>query len=279
MPPMDLKDWWLAAAAATSIVAPLAEGAALTGDRVGVISAARPTIRSVSGDRVMYVGNDILFGERLATDASGALHILFMDQSSITLGPNSAVTIDQFVFHPDKQEGQVKVNLLKGVLRVVGGFVSKFSDTRVVTSNGTIGIRGGITIVEAEEDQTQAIFLFGQQMQVTSMDGQHTQSVTRPGFGVISGAGGVSDPIRIPVGQLSGLLNRFESRIDLASEGEIFTPRGKLISTEDRPSGFESPEISLAQDRLDSVLDDINARDPTSSLRELLGIVVNPIQS
>lgn len=279
MPPMDIKDWWLAAAAATSMMAQLTEAAALSGDRIGVVTAARPTIKSVSGDRVVYVGNDVLFGERLSTDASGALHILFMDQSSITLGPNTELTIDQFVFHPEKQEGQIKVNLLKGVLRVVGGLISKFNDTRVVTNNGVIGVRGGITIAEANEEQTQAIFLFGQQMQLTSKDGLKSQTVNRPGFGIISGSAGLSEPIRVPVSQFSGLLNRFESPANLASEGEVLTPLGQLLSTEDRPTGGNTPATSLALDRLDKVLNDINARDPASSLRELLGTGVNPIQS
>jgi hypothetical protein len=279
MPPMDLKDWWLAAVAATSIVSPLTEAATQVGDRVGVVTAARQSIKSVSGDRVMYVGNDVQYGERLATDGSGALHILFMDQSSITLGPNSAMTIDQFVFHPEKQEGQIKVNLLKGALRVVGGLVSKFSDTQVVTGNGTIGIRGGITIAEASEDQTLAIFLFGQHMQMTPMDGRKPRIVTRPGFGVISKPDGLSDPIRIQVAQFSELLARFESRINLATEGEILTPLGQLVSTEGQPLGVDTPGKTLASDRLDQALKDINARDPEKSVQELLGETVNPIQS
>lgn len=279
MPPMDLKDWWLAAVAATSIVSPLTEAATQIGDRVGVVTAARQGIRSVSGDRVMYVGNNVQYGERLATDSSGALHILFMDQSSMTLGPNSAMTIDQFVFHPEKQEGQIKVNLLKGALRVVGGLVSKFSDTQVVTGNGTIGIRGGITIAEASEDQTLAIFLFGQHMQMASASGQKPRVVTRPGFGVIGKARGLSDPIRIEVAQFSELLARFESRINLATEGEILTPLGHLVSTEGQPLGVDTPGKTLALDRLDQALRDINARDPEKSVQELLGETVNPIQS
>ncbi len=279
MPPMDLKDWWLAAAAATSIVSPLAGAAIPSGERVGVVTAARPTIKSVSGDRVVYIGNDILFGERLATDGTGAIHILFMDQSSITLGPNSAVTIDEFSFHPEKQEGRITVNLLKGVLRVVGGMVSKYSDTRVITNNGTLGIRGGITIAEAREDQTRGIFLFGQQMQMTSVDGQSTQTVTRPGFGIISRPSGLSDPLRIPVAEFAGLLERFESRASVTSDGEIFTTRGQLVSTGDRPSGIDTPRTTLAVDRLDKALNDINSRDPTRALREMLGSGVAPIQS
>ena len=172
MPPMDLKDWWLAAAAATSVASSHVYGMPQAGERVGVATAARQNIRSLSADRVVYVGNDIAFGERLETDSKGALHILFRDQSSITLGPNSSLTINELVYDPDRKQGHLKVNLLKGVARVVGGAISKYSDTRVVTNNATIGIRGGITIVDARERETRGVFLFGRHMEMTSLDGQ-----------------------------------------------------------------------------------------------------------
>lgn len=279
MSPINLKEWWLAAAAATSVISPLTHAAVQTGDRVGVVTAARPGINSAPADQVVYVGNDVLFGERFTTDKSGAVHILFMDQSSITLGPNSTMTIDEFSFHPKKQEGRITVSLLKGVLRVVGGLVSKYSDTRVITNNGTIGIRGGITLAEASEEETRGIFLFGQHMSVTSVDGLMTRTVTRPGFGVISAPSGLSEPLRIPAIELASLLERFESRASISSDGEVFMPGGQLVSTKDRPSGTDTPGNTLAVDRLDKVIDDINARDPGNSLRELTGLGVTPIQS
>lgn len=289
MPPMDPKDWWFAAVAATSMVTPLAEAANQPGDRVGVVTAVRPTIRSTSGNRVMYVGNDVLFGERLATDGSGVIHILFMDQSSITLGPNTEITIDQFVFHPDRQQGsaaanlQIKeerpdgiaVNLVKGFLRVVGGMISKRSPTRVTTSTSTIGIRGGITLVEARDGHTRGIFLFGQEMQMSSGDGQHTRSVTRPGFGLTGRQGGVDEPVRIPMAEFTGLLGHFENRPGGALPGA----RGALLSTNDRPSGAASPRTGLAVDRLDNAVLDINTGDPRSALHGLLGTGDAPVQS
>lgn len=270
MPPMDVKDWWLAAAAATSVVALPSDAVTQAGERVGVVMAARPTIKSVSHDRVLYVGNDIQFGERLATDASGALHILFMDQSSITLGPNTAMTIDKFVFDPEKKAGHIEVSLLKGALRVVGGLISKFDDTQVKTANGTIGIRGGITIAQADENKTLGVFLFGQHMQFTGAKGS-PQKVTRPGFGILGGPDGAAAPFRIPGKQYADLLALFESRINPKSEGQIFTPRGHLVSTEDRPSGTDTPDVSLAHDRIDHALLGITTRDADASLSKVLG--------
>lgn len=276
---MNLKEWWLAAAAVTSAVSPLTHAAVQSGERVGVVAATRTSVKSIPADKVVYVGNDVLFGERFTTDKSGAIHILFMDQSSITLGPNSTMTIDEYSFHPERQEGQITVSLLKGALRVVGGLITKYSDTRIVTNNGTIGIRGGITLAEAQAEETRGIFLFGQHMTMTSVDQREVRTVTRQGYGIISTPSGLSDPLRIPSMELAGLIERFESRVSTKSDDEVFTPAGHLVSTVDRPSGTNTPGNTLSVDRLDKVIDDINASVPESLVRGLLGLGSTPVQS
>lgn len=275
MPPLDFKDWWLAAATATSLLSTPTGAAVVTGDRVGVATTARPGVRSISGEHVVYAGNDIFHGERLETDGTGALHILFMDQSSLTLGPNSAITIDEYLFRPERGEGSLQVRLLKGFLRVVGGLLSKHTDTRVQTRLSTIGIRGGITIVEADDTQTRSTFLFGQHMQVTAPSGQTAELVTRPGFSVVSSPAGLSAPMRVPVEEFVALLGRFESRFSAPAGGQAFMPRGRLISTQEgRDMGLSAPNRTLAPDRLDKVLDDLNNVDTPTSLNR----VFNPLQ-
>ena len=279
MPPLEFREWWLAAAAATSILTMPAQAVPSVGDRVGVATAARPTTRSVGGDRIIYAGNDIAFGEQLRTDDSGALHILFMDQSSITVGPNSAITIDQYVYHPESKDGGMRVTLLKGLVRVVGGALSKYSDTHITTNNSTIGIRGGITIVETDEDLTQGIFLFGEHMLVTTLDGKMEEKVIRPGYSLTIDSDGLGKPKHIPVEVFASLLGRFESRFSSISTGEVFTPEGKLISTEDRLEGADSPQNSLATDRLGTALENVNSIDPEANVRNVLGTAGYTIQS
>lgn len=279
MPPMDIKDWWLAAAAATSMATPLANAATQAGEQVGVVTAIQPGVQSSAADRVIYIGNNIVFGERLKTDATGVIHILFMDQSSMTLGPNSEVIIDEFSFHPEKQQGNIAVNLVKGALRVVGGFVSKFSATKVRTTNATIGIRGGITLVEAEPEFTRGVFLFGQHMEFSPADGSQTQTVVRPGFSLTARQNTLEAPVRFSPAQMSQLLNHFEARQTTQATAPLPTPGGGLISTNDRPSALNNPGTAVAQDRVQRVSVEVDQKTPASSLRGLLGSNTTEIQS
>lgn len=281
-PPSDIQDWWLAAAAAaaTGMLAPVASAATPISGQVGISSAVRPGVLSVSNERVVYIGNAVAFGERFRTDSTGVIHILFMDRSSMTLGPNSELVIDEFVFQPEAQRGNIAVNLLKGSLRAVGGFVSKFitpqgrSAAQIRTPTATIGIRGGITLVEAQADSSRCVFLFGEHMQVSSPSGELLQTVTRPGFGVTTTLTGTTDPVRVPQPDMANWVNQFESRQTTPPSAP-----GNLISTNDRPNGLASPNMSLAPDRLNYLITDVNTHNPAPTLRDLLGSAPVQVQS
>jgi hypothetical protein len=76
---------------------------AMADERVGVNSAVNPagTGTPPSGSpRQLMIGQDVIFKERVNTEAAGQTQILFLDQSSMSVGPNSDLTIDEFVYDP-----------------------------------------------------------------------------------------------------------------------------------------------------------------------------------
>ncbi|MEI8157843.1 MAG: FecR domain-containing protein [Burkholderiales bacterium] len=282
MPPMDINDWWLAAAAAaaTGFVAPSATAATEVGKQVGVVTSVRAGVVSATNERVVYIGNSVAFGERFKTDSTGIIHMLFMDQSSMTLGPNSELIIDEFAFHPEERRGNIAVNLIKGSLRVVGGFISKLTSPKgtnsalVRTATATIGIRGGISIVETQPDQTQGTFLFGEHMDVLSADGQTGPRVTRPGFSVIANRSGMGIPFRFSPVDMANFVSQFENH-----QASRSTSGGNLISTNDRPRALNSPDSSIAPNRVQQVSTEIRNQTPGNSLRKLTGSDSTQVQS
>ena len=62
--------------------------------------------------------------EKIETSASGNVQVLFVDKTTLNIGPNSSLVIDRFVYDPKAGTGQVALSLGKGVLRVVGGFAT-----------------------------------------------------------------------------------------------------------------------------------------------------------
>ncbi len=282
MPPMDINEWWLAAAAAaaTGIVPASATAATEIGAQVGVVTSVRAGVVSAANERVVYIGNAVAFGERFRTDSTGIIHILFMDQSSMTLGPNSELVIDQFSFQPKEQRGNIAVNLIRGSLRVVGGFISKLTSPKgtnsalIRTATATIGIRGGISVIDAQPGQTQGTFLFGEHMDVLPPNEQGGTRVTRPGFSVVADGNGIGTPFRLPATDMAALTGRFENR-----QGNRSSSGASLISTSDRPGGLNAPGTSIAPNRVQQVSTDIQNQTPSNSLRTVMGSDSTQVQS
>jgi len=183
--------------------------------RAGVAAAvntnASGTIESAT--RTLFIGNDVFRDEHISTDANGRAQLLFLDQSAITVGPNAQVVIDRFVYDPKTRLGTLSVQASQGLLRFVGGDLSKQQDVVVRTPTMLIGIRGGISLINVDQNGgTQAIFMFGNQLTATATQGGQAVVINRPGFGVTSAPGQpLSAPERVSATQISALLGQLEA--------------------------------------------------------------------
>jgi hypothetical protein len=58
------------------------------------------------------LGQDIVFNERVTTGAEGQTQVLFVDQSTLSVGPNTDMVINEFVFDPTRGTGKLAANFL-----------------------------------------------------------------------------------------------------------------------------------------------------------------------
>lgn len=185
--------------------------------KVGVAAAINPAAEGQSPDtgpvRTLYVGSDVMYKERIVTSADGQAQLLFLDQSAMTVAPNSELVIDEFVYDPNKNTAKLAATMAKGLLRFVGGRASKDQDVTITTPTAVIGIRGGVALINVGRGgNTTATFLFGRHMSVTS--GGQTQLVTRPGFSVQTTTANTapSAPIKATANQISGAFASLEGK-------------------------------------------------------------------
>lgn len=180
--------------------------------KVGVTSAAEgdPRGRPPSeAERVLRVGVDVQANEVITTDANDRAHLMFLDGTSLSVGPNAQLTIDKFVYDPATKTGDLAINASKGVFRLVGGKISKTNAISVTTPSSTIGIRGGISIFNVDQKETTSIFVFGISMTVGA--GGKLEIVTRPGFQVTTLFGTLPGlAVAVPPGAMSGFLAKLE---------------------------------------------------------------------
>jgi hypothetical protein len=79
-------------------------------EKVGVAAAVNPdAFSSLSGtpNKQLNIGKSIFYNERINTTNSGLVQVLLVDGSTFTVGPNSNLVIDRFVYDPRKKTGEL----------------------------------------------------------------------------------------------------------------------------------------------------------------------------
>ena len=198
----------LRVAAGLALLAAAAPGSAAA-QTVGTAAAVNPQVQG--GERVLQVGSSIIFRERVSTSANGSTQVIFVDKTTLSIGPNSNILIDEFVYNPDAGTGRMTVTLTKGAMRMVGGNVSHTQGATIKTPLATIGVRGGVATVKHDAKGTRAISHFGTLL-VTS--GGATETITRPGYGVSVAAAGAapSAPAPVPQAEIAALTQQLTSQ-------------------------------------------------------------------
>jgi FecR protein len=115
---------------------------------VGTASAVNPA--ATANLRTISIGSSIEHKERIRTTSAGSVQLLFVDKTSMTIGPNSDLVIDEYVYDPNAGTGRLAATLGKGALRFVGGQVSHTGDAEIKTANSVIGIRGGVALITSD---------------------------------------------------------------------------------------------------------------------------------
>jgi len=143
-------------------------------DKVGVAAAVEPdAFSSLSGtpNKQLNIGKSIFYNERINTTASGLVQVLLVDGSTFTVGPNSDLVIDKFVYDPNKKSGALVATFSKGTMRFIGGKLSKNEGgVKVNTPAGALAIRGGMFQAQLSGRRGIFSFLYGDYLRL----GNHT---------------------------------------------------------------------------------------------------------
>jgi len=114
-------------------------------EKVGVAAAVNPDAFSSLSGTPNNIGKSIFYNERINTTNSGLVQVLLVDGSTFTVGPNSNLVIDRFVYDPRKKTGELVATFSKGTMRFIGGKLSKNEGgVTVNTPSGALAIRGGM---------------------------------------------------------------------------------------------------------------------------------------
>ena len=174
------------------LVLALSKSYAFSKDFIGVISAGIGEIINQDNEK-LSTGSKIYFGDTIIVREKSSAQILLLDETALTVGEKSELTIDDFVYDPNTKVGKIVSNIKVGTVRIITGEISKQNpdNLEVKVPTGSVGARGTEFAVVTESDEKSTVVLLGPGKKnslgmipgiLTVSDGFNSVNITTPGF-------------------------------------------------------------------------------------------------
>lgn len=118
---------------------------------VVLVSTGEVYLRSEGGVRQVSSGDPVYQGEELVTGADGSIEVRFADDSLLSQGGDSIISLDDFVYsETDSFSSELFFKMGHGTFRMVTGKIAETNPERFKLGSplATMGIRGTITVHE-----------------------------------------------------------------------------------------------------------------------------------
>jgi hypothetical protein len=143
---------------------------------VGSAQKLQPAAGARDGakDRVLEVGAAVHRDEQLWTGKGGRLEIALADGSTVNLGENARMTLDDFVL-PQDGNAALLIRSVSGALRFAGGAIDKAKPgaVKIVTPVATMVVRG-TDFFAGPIDGAYGVFVFSGEVTVANSAGSVT---------------------------------------------------------------------------------------------------------
>jgi hypothetical protein len=110
-----------------------------------------------SGQRVKaQAGTSVLLGSQLKTAKASSMGVTFKDNTLMSFGPDTELTVEEYLFAPAKVQYKLGARMDKGSLNYLSGVIAKLKPEAVTvkTPTGTIGVRGTQFLVTVQAPAT-----------------------------------------------------------------------------------------------------------------------------
>jgi len=128
---------------------------------VGIVGAISGTVKTET--RTLKAGDKIYLNETIYAGAGSGTQLLLLDQSTFTIGADSEVLMDTFIYDPKTNDGKIVATVKEGSLKVISGLISKKDpdSLTVKVPEGTLGSRGTEfqTIVSRKNKRTDTLLI------------------------------------------------------------------------------------------------------------------------
>ena len=110
---------------------------------VGAVDKVQASVeaRQAGRTRALAVNSDVYFRDRCHSGEGARLQATLKDGTQLTLGENSTLVVDEFIYDPSRSRGELSLRVVKGAFLYVGGLIEgeAGAKVRIHTPVGAIG--------------------------------------------------------------------------------------------------------------------------------------------
>lgn len=142
----------------------------LAADGIGKAAAVTTVVTgALNGSTAAPIakGDEVFQNQVIATDGSGVGQIEFIDKTKLAIGPGSTMTLDTFVYNPNKTAEKVVIELGKGSFRFITG-KSPSKVYEISTPTATLGLRGTALDIAVGDDGGMAVAMLSGEIEACS---------------------------------------------------------------------------------------------------------------
>lgn len=123
------------------------DGSAVDDDSIGVAGVFEGTVIAMRLDGsvvALEIDSLVYSGDLMETGTDSSLGLVFIDETTFSMGEDSVMMIDELVYDPEENAGIMKLSLIEGTFALLTGAIAPSGpDAMTISSQiSTIGIRG-----------------------------------------------------------------------------------------------------------------------------------------
>ena len=138
---------------------------ALANERIGTIGIVIGQADVVNRNIDLKIKENIYFGDVIRTGAQTNLQILFEDETVFTIGENTEIVINEFIYDPNQNNelNKISAEVMQGSLKVVTGLISKENPENLLITlpTGVLATRGTEVQALVKPGQNDVVVLLG----------------------------------------------------------------------------------------------------------------------
>ena len=138
---------------------------AFANERIGTIGIVVGQADVVNRNIELKIKENIYFGDVIKTAAQTNLQILFDDETVFTIGENTEIVINEFIYDPnqDNELNKISAEVMRGSLKVVTGLISRENpeNLSITLPTGVLATRGTEVQALVKPGQNDVVILLG----------------------------------------------------------------------------------------------------------------------